>query len=422
MKKLRLSALTALFLSFSLIGCSQSLKTDRPETDQAATAGSVPALTTPSYYNPNPPAANQSYTPERQLALLADRDFGGIIFLVIQEKGLDNAIFPSSDELSEAYADRRNRLVQEKYNVEIGCIEMTREEIITELSRSKIRGDYFCDMLVVSPSLLTELKEQGLLLALDTLPFFEDDSVCIRQDATAEINSRWNSIYGIWGDALRQPSRAYAVYYNTALAADNGCPNFYAAVQSGSWDWETLKTYATEGKLLFDGSLSTLLFATAGVNSATDEGAKLPTDSEFLALQASLEASLLAPTEDESAKDAFLAGKSLFYIGDLGDLGDFTHTEVQVGLLPLPKYDASAEDYPYLVDQSVLPILACPINVTSAAGTGMMLSALNAASCDEVEELFLQSAETKVRDNGSSIMLNYCIGSLAFDRKLIYGE
>ena len=122
------------------------------------------------------------------------------------------------------------------------------------------------------------------------------------------------------------------------------------------------------------------------------------------------------------AKETFLAGKSLFYIGTLGELSEFANAPLQTGLLPLPKYDTATKNYPYLLDQTALPVFACPINVTSTEGTGIMLSALNAASCAELEELFLQSAENQVRDNGSSLMLPYCIGSLFFDRWLIYPQ
>ena len=91
-------------------------------------------------------------------------------------------------------------------------------------------------------------------------------------------------------------------------------------------------------------------------------------------------------------------------------------------MLPLPKYNADDEDYPRLIEQAVLPILACPINLTSLEGTGIMLSALNAASCNEIEEIFLQGAELHVRDNGSTLMLPYCVGMIRFDRKMIFGE
>jgi hypothetical protein len=106
----------------------------------------------------------------------------------------------------------------------------------------------------------------------------------------------------------------------------------------------------------------------------------------------------------------------------LGTFSSFAQNEHTVGILPLPKYNADDEDYPHLTDQSKLPILACPINMSSLEGSGIMLSALNAASCDEIEDVFLQGAEVYVRDNGSALMLPYCVGMIRFDRKLIFGE
>ncbi|MBQ8288326.1 MAG: hypothetical protein IJX76_06095 [Clostridia bacterium] len=430
MNKRSFAALTAILLTAAvtapmLTGCGTSaLLSETGQTESALTTGTVgeiPALTTPSYYTPEDPNTDETYTPEYQLQLLAERDFEEGIFLAIQEEGLENAIFPSDDDLINVYADRRNRLIAEKYNVEFACITKTADEIVSELSAAKTTGSYFADLLIVSPSLFKQLKSKGLLQALDPLPFFEIDSVCIRSDATTEINSGWSGIYGIWGDALRQPGRAYAVYYNIAQAEAMDCPNLYQSVIDGTWDLGALLEYAEEGKLVFDGDVSDLLPALSGVNSASEEGKALLESAAFAELTAAFEACRYIP-EEESAADAFRSGKTLFYIGTLGELTDLSQAELVSGLLPLPKFDRSDEDYPYLVDQSELPILACPINVTSTAGTGIMLSALNAASCDEVEEIFLQSAETHVRDNGSFLMLPYCIGTLSFDRKLIYGE
>ena len=428
MKKRTLSALTALLLAVgltlpALTGCTTfaylSESSDKEPLRTTGRVGTLPALTTPSYYESEDPVVDDTYTPEYQLQLLAERDFGGSVFLTIQEEGLENAIFPANDDLIDVYADRRNRLIAERYNVELACITKTADEILTELSAAKSSGSYFADLLIVSPSLFKQLKEKGLLQALGNLPFFETDSVCIRADATTENNSGWSGIYGIWGDALRQPGRAWAVYYHPDQAAAMEYSNLYSRVINGSWTVDTLLECATEGMLVFDGDIPDLLRGISGSSAAA-----LSEDAEedpLAELAHALENCRYLP-EEETAMEAFLSGKTLFYIGTLGDLTALSQTEQVVGLLPLPKYDADAEDYPYLVDQSQLPILACPLNVASTAGTGIMLSALNAASCDEVEEIFLQGAETHVRNNGSFLMLPYCIGTLSFDRKLIFGE
>lgn len=409
----------------TLAGCNSfdRLSDIRPaeETRTTGVTGTIPALTTPTYHTPKDPVTNDTYTPEYQLQLLAERDFGGSVFLTIQEEGLENAIFPSDDDLIDVYADRRNRLIAERYNVEFACITKTADEILDELSKAKSSGSYFADLLIVSPSLFKQLKEKGLLQALSNLPFFETDSVCIRADATVEINSGWSGIYGIWGDALRQPGRAYAIYYHPEQATAMHYPNLYKTVTDGKWTVEQLLACANEGMFTFDGDIADLLLAISRQNSATEEGKALLESAEFAELVTALEACRYLPEEGSSA-DAFLSGKTLFHIGTLGDLTAFSQVEQEVGILPLPKYDPTAEDYPYLVDQSRLPILACPINVTSSAGTGIMLSALNAASCDEVEEIFFQGAETHIRNNGSFLTLPHCIGTLSFDRKLIFGD
>lgn len=437
-----IGALISLLLTVAILsGCSGATLNDPliGETAVPLTTGAIPPLTTPTYYTPPMPEQDEFHTPAYQLQLLADRDFNGQIFLVIQEEGMESAIFPTADDFTSAYADRRNRLVQEKYNVELACIKMSREEILSALQDAKSRGEYFCDLLIVTPSLLTQLKNNGCLYALETLPFFQIDSICIRNDATAEINSNWKGIYGIWGDALRQPSQAYTVYYNRSLANQLGCPNLYNLVQSGQWDFQIFTYLASQGKYTFDGNIADLLFASAGFQSTSEEGKALPANEEYLALLESLnKSSILPPAEPEAAdesapsteeepltpitfaKETFLAGKSLFYIGTLGELSELADAPLQTGLLPLPKYDPTATNYPYLTNQAELPVFACPIHATSTEGTGIMLSALNAASCAELEELFLQSAENQVRDNGSCLMLPYCIGTLFFDRKLIY--
>lgn len=421
MKKAILSLLS-LTLSLTLLwGCGNSSNAPTVPTNSytGATTGAIPTLTTPTYYTPPLPSVDQIHTPSYQLQLLADRDFGEQIFLIVQEEGLENPISPDNDDFSEAFADRRNRLVQGKYNVELACIKMSRDKILSSLADAKSKGTYFCDLLIVSPSLLTQLQSKGYLNTLENLPFFQFDSACIRDDATAEINSKWDKIYGIWGDALRQPSQAYSIYFNQNLADEQDYPNLYQLVRSGQWDFQTFAYLAKMGKFTFDGNIADLLFAAAGKASSTDEGKALLEDADYLSMVDQLTAALVTK-ENTAAKKLFLEGKSLFYIGKLGELSEFAQTKLQTGLLPLPKYDLADESYPYLTDQTTLPVFACPINVTSTEGTGIMLSALNAASCAELEELFIQSAENQVRDNGSALMIPYCIGTLFFDRKLIY--
>ncbi len=422
--KLWTTLVAGITIAATLSGCTAAILNEAANSDPEQTAkpaGSIPTLTTPNYYKPSTPEKDGTYTPEYQLKLLADRDFGGGVFLVIQEKGLENAIFPAADELTEVYADRRNRLISQKYNVELASIAKTADEIIAELTRAKTMNSYYADLLVVSPVLFQKLKELNLLQSLDNMPFLEIESDCIRQDAITEINSGLSGTYGIWGDALRQPSKGYAVYFDSKQAEAMGLPNLYRQVLDGKFDIGTLLDAASEGMLTFDGNSADLLFALAGANSATDEGKALLDSEEFATLLAEFEECRYIP-EEGTGLDAFLAGKTLFYIGELGSFSSFAPNEHAVGVLPLPKYSAEDEDYPHLTDQSKLPILACPINMNSLEGSGIMLSALNAASCDEIEDVFLQGAEVHVRDNGSALMLPYCVGMIRFDRKLIFGE
>lgn len=490
MKTHALTRVLAVLMTLStcvLPACSTvaTLKYDRTtaSADSTLPTSAQVSLTAPNYYTP-PDAPNSAYTPENQLALLANRDFGGEYFLVVQEEGLENAIFPTSDELISVYADRRNRLVQEKYNVQLVSRTLSADEIIDELTAGSKNGSYFCDLLVVSPRLLKALHEDDLLVSLDSLPFFETDSICISANATAELNADFDGIYGVWGDVLRQPTRQLCVYYNKTLGESLGAHNLYAAVQSGQWDLDALFAAAertTErvgaSGILYDGDITDLLLALSGLTSSSDEGKALLESEAFLGMVDRLTA-LGQPTpppppeeegEDDSESDPeggesveineeefsdtstasaeegedgensdqsgetdaeaptdaysrFIAGESLFYIGTQGEFSSFAMLDNVCGILPLPKYDSSAENYPVLTDQSNLPVLACPMNVASAAGTGIMLSALNAASCDEVNELFIQSVEQYVRDNGSLIMLNYLGGVPYFDRKMIFGS
>lgn len=428
-----LAALTGVLLCL-LPACSTAERLENDVTPTASTETESPlptegTLTTPSYHTPEASAPTApSYTPENQLKLLADRDFGGTYFVVVQEKGLENAIFPESDELVSVYADRRNRLVQEKYNVQLAERQLTAEEIIAELSANAKTGVYFCDLLIVSPSLLKELQSLGLLVSLDSLPFFETDSVCISAEATAELNADWAGIYGIWGDVLRQPTKQLCVYYNTALAAELDCPNFYASVKEGRWDFASLLTASAltapdgrVGGLLYDGDAADLLLAASGITSSSEEGKALLADASHLSLVERLNAQLLPDSaEGKDAYERFVAGESLFYIGTLGEYSSFAQTDTAFGILPLPKYSVADESYPGVTEQGNLPVLACPVNMTTAEGTGIMLSALNAASCDEINSIFLQSIEPYVRDNGSTLMIPYLIGDLHFDRKLIF--
>lgn len=430
----RLLALALMLTSCLLPACTTYATLDSaPKDTSFALAPFLPTegdLTTPVYYTPAAPDATDLYTPEQQLALLADRDFGGAYFLIVQEEGLENSIFPATDSFSSVYADRRNRLVQTKYNVQLTSITLSAEEIVAQLTEAKRTDVYFCDLLVVSPALLRQLQANDLLVTLDSLPFFETDSVCISANATAELNSGWTGIYGIWGDLLRQPDRQLCVYFNRSLAEP--LVDLSAVARAGSWDMDALLTTAEltaelegVGGILYDGSTSDLLLALSGKTSASAEGTALLADPTFTAqverLNAlrlpELDASVEGPTD---AYSRFVAGESLFYIGTLGEIDAFSATDEVFGVLPLPKYSADDPSYPSLTDGSSMSVLACPMNVASTAGTGILLSALNAASCDEINDIFLQSVEPYLRTNTDYLTLPHLVGTPRFDRKFIF--
>lgn len=118
----------------------------------------------------------------------------------------------------------------------------------------------------------------------------------------------------------------------------------------------------------------------------------------------------------------FRAGKSMFYVGGIEQLLIFRDLDIDIGLLPMPKYDETQEKYHHSFSSYWASIMVIPRNSSTTAFTGHMLEAMNADSYYSTSaayyDVMLQGRA--MRDQDSCEMLDIIRASRTVDPELAY--
>ena len=122
-------------------------------------------------------------------------------------------------------------------------------------------------------------------------------------------------------------------------------------------------------------------------------------------------------TVKDKAKEKFLAGEALFYLGTLADIVDISKSELSYGLLPIPVF-SEGDSYSDVHDAKNVTVFACPQSAFDIERSAFMMSAIAEVSTGSRSSAFSQIVESKLlRDNGSFLSLGYIFTA---DIKIIY--
>ncbi len=124
-------------------------------------------------------------------------------------------------------------------------------------------------------------------------------------------------------------------------------------------------------------------------------------------------------------QEAFTSGRALFYNGAVGTVIELGNMEQHFGLVPIPKFEESQENYYSLVNAWTSTCFAIPISVVgdTLTMTADALNVLGAASMNTVAKDYQETVikYMKIRDDDSIKMLeDYILPNRACDVGMVY--
>ncbi len=117
-----------------------------------------------------------------------------------------------------------------------------------------------------------------------------------------------------------------------------------------------------------------------------------------------------------------MSDEALFYLNNLLCALDLRKMENDFGMLPMPKYDESQENYMAIANNYFSDYLLIPSTNTDLAMTGHIIEAMCALSSEEIIPAFIETTvmNKSVRDEDSANMLEIIRSNLIFDISYIY--
>ena len=162
---------------------------------------------------------------------------------------------------------------------------------------------------------------------------------------------------------------------------------------------------------------------TDGTPALSIENDRFYTTAEKLANIFGSEGDYIEANQDGIKYDKiFMAGRALFYGGEVKASGVFREMEDSFGILPLPKLDETQENYCAWMNYDT-PTLVVPSTNSKLERTGAILDALSYLSYKDVLPAYykVRVSQKSLRNDDSIEMLGIIRDSLYYDASLTYG-
>lgn len=333
-----------------------------------------------------------TFDPAAMLSLLHGYDFGSS-YVIIAMTSRDSSMFTSSELYLDSGIYERNKALESTFNFKFSKINEDSETLLKNIKDRIKSGENYADILTMSLSSAYKFADAGLLDDLTKLPFINTSHEYFSQSSDLGLDGN----YFVAGSASYLPSQTRVLFFNRSELEKLEKSTPYSLITSKKWTWDALLGYlSNDTTLSTEQDLASLISATV---RNTDEIKRTKAKE--------LSESFSALSVTEKAKESFVSGDSLFYLGTFADLTDFMDSENPIGIMPLPLFE-EGDSYSNIRLASEVTVFACPKNSSDSERSAFLISAINAASNDYVESVFCRiSQKGMLSDNGSQLSLGY---------------
>ena len=444
MNKLKFTALVLIFvivLCQLLISCGDNTKSETSNSDNGVVN------------NANDDANDEdNSTVSEDLYAYPEHNFNGAVINILSRK--DGWADGSQDfddlyvesEIGEVLNDavyRRNRVVEEKYNVEIKVTHVDDPNNI--ILRSVRAGDDEYQLMQEKLIFMSAtLATQGFLYDLKNVESLNLDAPWYNQNAIKDLSIN-NKVTTLGGDiAVSDKSGVIMAVFNKKMVVDYGIENLYETVRQGKWTLDKLYELMiqTAVDLNGDGRMTIQddqwglvcedyagwMFSVAsgnrlanlnenGLPYMTTITEKAVNDHEKIKMVLYEQTARVGTGDSAEYERVFTENRSLFAIGMLSQFTAIRAMENDFGIIPLPKQDENQQNYVTTISPWVSRFIAMPTTCGNPEMVGAVVDAMSRESTNTVVPAYYDNLLNQkiARDEESVEMLKQIFASVIYD-------
>jgi len=381
-------------------------------------------------------------------------DFDGEEFMVIYG---DNDLEPNYDiraeeENGEPLNDavfKRNLSMEEKYNVDINWSRHVFHHTENILKTAANADEDVYDLHINAGTLIFKLAAEGYSQRLNDFPYI-DFSKPYWNSNMLEGSSINGSNYFAYSDINMFAAGATpTVLFNKKVAEDHGITDLYRLVEDGRWTMDAMHEYIKQvtsdadgdgiiganDNLGFIGNTFVIdcLLSGTGYQTIIKDSDDLPVINiqtekyygiidKIMKLCAEENGAFICDRHPEvdreyAPMEAIDQDRALFWIGNLHGVQRMRSMESPLGILPIPKYDDTQEEYKIHYQATVGGAMSVPITVNNTDLVGMLLEDMSYISMKTVKPVYVDILlEGKfLRDEESLVTLEIMFDSYYSD-------
>ncbi|MDD4772040.1 MAG: hypothetical protein PHZ09_00350 [Eubacteriales bacterium] len=355
-----------------------------------------------------------------------------------------------SGDVIEDAVYRRNRDVEDRFNIEITEPLTGADGNATELISSVAAGDDICDAVVWHFRHLGDVALQGLLYDLQNIPHLNFNKPWWSKNIIDSYTIFDKSFVALGYYDIDNITFTGCMYFNKRLADEYLPDNLYETTNTGAFTLDKFIEYTRlvgadlngdasvdiENDLYGFGTAAGLMFM---FQSAADQPTTKRDEDGTPVLAINTERmvsivekcySLLHEYEysyvhEAGAMTAFTAGRILFHTGLLTDATGASMRDMDddFGILPFPKFDETQSEY-YSHGSAHGALIGIPVTIIDTERTGLLTEAITAEGYKTIRPAVYDVAlKTKLtRDEDSAAMIDIILGGRTGDYADIYDE
>ncbi len=336
---------------------------------------------------------------------------------------------PESDStFYNAALIKRNKMFEKKYNTTLLQFNDAEGDMADNAYKYMMSGVYYADIFSIPQKELGKYISKGLLVKTISLTD-TDFSKKYYDFQMMEQAAKESDCYGVYGEFNKDISEYYCLYVNRDMLSSLGLEMPYDLVKEGKWTWNELismlrSTATLDGMAGIAspelGTLTSAVYKSGGQSYVSTGYKKIPELSYNNAYTADALTILRSAGGQKTvynnaeaginARNEFMQGKALFYIGKVGEMKTITTMTPDWCILPLPKINEAQEDYFSYIseDHPVIAVFAGARCYDMAAA----LDGLNAASYGGYlsDAYYYELIDTSIRDSTALDMMDYICG------------
>ena len=391
---------------------------------------------------------------------LPDMDWGDTVFHVLH---WENPAWPErackdiavEDQTGDPINDAvylRNSALKQKYNFTIELETMEQNALIDNLTKAINTNDYYYDLVYARLNDVPNTVMKGYFLDFETsfTKYVDLDKPYWDQDTRKDLSFS-NKVYLMASSInISDEDATTALLFNKTIAEDSkiNVSELYKTAADGKWTMDLLYEYMRQGKRDLNGDqvidendqygflgghdvMMSFFFGGGGRMTEKDDN-DLPvytfaTESNYNIVfkicdimydEAFLNHHLISNVADDYYRSLFADKKGLFYWSRMDDCTALRSVEdFDFGILPIPKYSESQENYISLVSQHTMGLMSVLNIVPDRDRVGFIMEAMAGASYYKLKEAYYDKAlkGRGTRDFESQDMLDLIFAHRSFD-------